>query len=112
MKMIMTGAIIFFVMFVVGCGSEKNTKQVEPAEPPIPKITRAEAQTKLAELSTGLEVYYDDMKSFTIFRCHHNSDNDSVIVLTLLYTIQTILFFYVITYFIPVVSRYISTRFI
>lgn len=55
MKRIMTVAMIFIVMFVVGCGSEKSKKEITHVKPPIIKITRAEAQTKLAELSIGLE---------------------------------------------------------
>lgn len=79
MKNFLSIGLIIVAVILAGCGSKK-AKQVEPVKPPIPKITRAEADAKLKELSAGLEVYYDDMKGFTIVRCRYDLDNSSVIV--------------------------------
>ena len=35
---------------------------------------------KLAELSTGLEVRYDDMKGFTLCRCSYDVDENIILV--------------------------------
>lgn len=71
MKKLFAVALIFTVIFICGCASEKPAEQ--PA-PPKPKITVAEAKEKLAELSQGLDVRADDMKEVTFYRCHINHD--------------------------------------
>lgn len=63
--------LILVTIFICGCGGEKTADK--PA-PPEPKITIAEAKTKLAELSQGLDVRVDDMKEVTFYRCHINHD--------------------------------------
>lgn len=92
MKKILSVALILLVICVFGCGNEKSVEQSAPdtekaiakviaekkelpPEPPIHKITRAEATTKLNELSTGLNVRVDDMKELTF--CHCPIDYDA-----------------------------------
>lgn len=74
MKRFLAVVLIIATVIFAGCGNEKSENQVTPAEPPIPKITREEAQLKLAELSTGLNVRVDDMKEVTFCHCPINHD--------------------------------------
>ena len=64
-----------FILILSSCSSNKMSSLAE-----LPRITKTEAQVKLKELSTGLEVYYDDMKGFTLCRCHYAIDENIVIV--------------------------------
>ena len=70
MKKFLAFALLTVTIFICGCGGEKPAEKV----PTKPKITVAEAQTKLTELSTGLDVRADDMKEVTFYRCHINHD--------------------------------------
>lgn len=74
MKNFLSVTLILFTFILFGCSIEKNTKQVTTTESPIPKITRAEVNAKLAELSTGLDVRVDDMKEVTFYRCRVDID--------------------------------------
>lgn len=71
MKKIFAIALLVVTIFICGCANEKSADKPVPPEP---KITIAEAKTKLAELSQGLDVRADDMKEVTFYRCHINSD--------------------------------------
>lgn len=71
MKKVFTIALLVVTIFICGCTNEKSADK--PA-PPESKITIAEAKTKLAELSQGLDVRADDMKEVTFYRCQINSD--------------------------------------
>ncbi|MBR2518350.1 MAG: hypothetical protein IKE46_00970 [Selenomonadaceae bacterium] len=71
MKKLFAVACLVATIFICGCGGEKSAKQ----PPPKPTITVADAQTKLAELSTGLDVRGDDMKEVTFYRCPIDSDS-------------------------------------
>lgn len=77
MKKILLVALMFVMLVCAACGNKKSA--------PI-KITLDEAKIKLAELSTGLEVHYDDMKGFTLCRCHYDVDeNISIVPYVLVY---------------------------
>ncbi|MBR3747395.1 MAG: hypothetical protein IKN27_10605, partial [Selenomonadaceae bacterium] len=71
MKKLFAVACLVATIFICGCGGENSAKQ----PPPKPTITVADAQTKLAELSTGLDVRGDDMKEVTFYRCPIDSDS-------------------------------------
>lgn len=74
MKKLFPLVVIFFVVILVGCGNKKSNSEYESVKPTIPKITRLMAQEKLLELSDGLDIYHDDIKEFTLCRCHYNTD--------------------------------------
>ena len=65
MKKFFAVACLVATIFICGCGGEKSAEKV----PSKPTITVADVQTKLTELSTGLDVRVDDMKEVTFYRC-------------------------------------------
>lgn len=65
MKKVLAVACLVAAIFICGCGGEQSAEKV----PTKPTITVAEVQSKLAELSTGLDVRADDMKEVTFYRC-------------------------------------------
>ena len=69
MRKILLVALIVITVILVGCG--KTAKNESSS---VPTITVAEAQSKLKELSAGLEVRKDDMKEVTY--CLGNVDSD------------------------------------
>lgn len=71
MKKFFLLALLSVIIVCAACGNKKSA--------PV-KITPSEAKTKLAELSTGLEVHYDDMKGFTLCRCRYDVDESIIIV--------------------------------
>lgn len=70
MKNFFAVALLIVTILICGCGGEKVAEKV----PTKPKITVTEAQTKLAELSAGLDVRADDMKEVTFYRSRVNID--------------------------------------
>ena len=75
MKNFLSVAFILVAMILIGCGGEQSkTEKQQINEPPIQKITRAEADIKLKELSAGLDVRVDDMKELTFYYCRINHD--------------------------------------
>ena len=74
MRNVMAVALMTAIILLVGCGSEKAAEKSTSSEPPIKTITRAEADEKLKQLSTVLDVRYDDMKEVTFCRCPINDD--------------------------------------
>lgn len=71
MKKLFLLVLMFLMIICAACGNKKSA--------PV-KITPDEAKIKLAELSTGLEVHYDDMKGFTLCRCSYDVDESIIIV--------------------------------
>ena len=76
MRKVFFVVLAFIFVIVVGCGNKNKQSTTQL----IPEITKAEAKVKLDEMSKGLDVYYDDMKGFTICRCNYATDYSSVIV--------------------------------
>ena len=70
MKKIFLFVLMLLVIISAACGNKKST---------LVKIAPDEAKIKLAELSTGLEVHYDDMKGYTLCRCHYDVDKNIII---------------------------------
>lgn len=74
MKKILEVALMTMIILLAGCGSEKTAEKATSSEPPIKTITRAEASEKLKQLSTVLDVRYDDMKEVIFCRVPVDSD--------------------------------------
>lgn len=85
MKNFLTVWLIVIAIILGGCcgnahENKFSQKSKEEKEEPL-KITLAEAQTKLEMLSSGLEIYHDDMKGFTLCRCHYSVAVDEMIAI-------------------------------
>lgn len=78
MKKFFLLALVFMMLVCTACGNEKSAEQPAPAEPKIEQpakpqiktITYSEATEKLKQLSSTLDVHFDDMKEIMMCRCN------------------------------------------
>lgn len=69
MKKFLVVSLLLLVIFITSCSGEKPAEKTALPTPQVKTITRAEADTKLRELSAGLNVRFDDMKEVTFYHC-------------------------------------------